>query len=334
MWNNTKKFLVVIVVNILSLMITIFATSATAVELKQSQPLNTLADKATQRLLMDIKQVANDRLVAVGERGHIVLSDNQGKTWQQVLVPTSALLTRLFFIDENIGWAVGHQQIILKTQDAGSTWVLQHMNDNLDQPAIFDIWFKSKTQGIAIGAYGLYLKTADGGKTWQDIYQQTLEDEEIGFPHFYSLAYGKESGKLFMAGELGFLAVSDDIGATWKKLDSPYDGSFFHIGVLPKDKLLIMGLRGNLFRSTDLGKSWKKIETGTISGLQSMILMPVSNKVLIVGSAGTQLISDDYGKTVKLIQRSDRVSLANAIVLANQQVMLVGINGVSITELN
>ncbi|MCW9000333.1 MAG: YCF48-related protein, partial [Kangiellaceae bacterium] len=170
------------------------------------------AAKASEKLLMDIKQAANNRLVAVGERGHILVSDDEGSSWRQVIVPTQSLLTPHFFIDEKVGWAVGHKQVILKTEDAGESWSVQYQNDNLDQPALFDIWFRNSRNGIATGAYGLYLKTDDGGATWEEVYQDSLEDMEIGFPHFYSIAHEKKSGKLFMAAELGMLAVSDDLG--------------------------------------------------------------------------------------------------------------------------
>lgn len=305
-----------------------------AASLDSEQNLNTLAVKAPEKLLMDIKSVENGRLVAVGERGHIILSDDRGESWRQVRVPTEALLTKLYFVDERIGWAVGHQQVILKTEDAGNSWRLQNVSDSLDQPALFDVWFTNKRKGYAVGAYGLFLSTNDGGENWQEIYQETLEDEEIGFPHFYSLAFESNSNKLFLAGELGFLAVSDDLGATWKKLESPYQGSFFHIAAMPNGYLVVMGLRGHLFRSKDLAQTWEEIPTGTISGLQSSLLMPVSKKLLIVGSDGTQLISKDYAKTVSLIQRSDRVHLAAATALPDQQVLLVGINGVIKAELN
>ena len=222
---------------------------------------------------------------------------------------------------------LGHQQIILKTEDAGETWKLQYQNDNLDQPALFDIWFKNSKEGFAVGAYGLYLKTSDGGNSWEEVYQESLEDMEIGFPHFYSVSFDNKSGKLYMAGELGMLAVSGDYGETWQKMESPYHGSFFDIRALPNGYLIAAGLRGHLFRSTDQGKSWTEIPTNTISVLQKSILLP-NNKILIVGADGTQLISDNFAKSVKLIQRSDRVHLSSAVALPNFDVLLVGVNGV------
>ncbi|MGX5173388.1 WD40/YVTN/BNR-like repeat-containing protein [Aliikangiella sp. IMCC44653] len=306
----------------------LFSVGATA-----EVTLNTRAVKAPERLLMDIKQVANKRLVAVGERGHIIVSDDLGESWSQKLVPTEALLTKLFFLDGQTGWAVGHEQNILFTNDAGETWTLQHASKNLDQPAFFDIWFKNKQQGIAIGAYGLYMQTENGGVTWEPVYQATLEDEEIGFPHFYSVAALDDGETLVMAGELGFLAISSDLGQNWRKLDSPYDGSFFNVQALNEQTLVIMGLRGHVFKSVNLGESWNQIETNTIAVLQESTKL-ADGRLLIVGTDGAQLISDDNGDSFKLSQRSDRVHLANAIALDQDTVLLVGIKGVLKTNFN
>ncbi|TQV76585.1 hypothetical protein FLL45_01105 [Aliikangiella marina] len=299
---------------------------------QESSNLNTQAPRASERLLMDIKRIINNRLVAVGERGHILISDDQGETWRQILVPTETLLTKLFFVDDKTGWAIGHDQTILKTENAGEEWRIQYESDNLDQPALFDIWFSDKNNGIAVGAYGLYLKTNDGGDSWEDVYQESLENEEIGFPHFYSIVQDGAAGRLYIAGELGFLAFSEDNGDTWQMAESPYDGSFFNAMVTPDNALLLMGLRGHLFRSSDQGETWSEVETGTISGLQESVILD-DKRLLIVGSDGTQLISDDYGKTVQLIQRSDRIHLAHALSLLDGQIMLVGIQGAIKTQL-
>ena len=63
--------------------------------------------KASRTLLLDVAH-AGARLVVVGDHGHILLSDDQGKTWSQARVPTRQLLTAVFFVDEQHGWAVGH----------------------------------------------------------------------------------------------------------------------------------------------------------------------------------------------------------------------------------
>jgi photosystem II stability/assembly factor-like uncharacterized protein len=65
------------------------------------------------------------RLVAAGERGIVLLSDDGGNSWHQAQVPVSTTLTALQFVDPRNGWAVGHLGVVLQTTDAGATWTLQ-----------------------------------------------------------------------------------------------------------------------------------------------------------------------------------------------------------------
>src|SRR5690606_16670813 len=74
--------------------------------------------------LIDVTS-AGDRLVAVGQRGHIIYSDDGGKTWEQGEVPVNVLLTAVHFPDATNGWAVGHGGVILHSGDAGKTWTRQ-----------------------------------------------------------------------------------------------------------------------------------------------------------------------------------------------------------------
>src|SRR5882672_7062893 len=124
--------------------------------------LEPLADRS---LLLDLA-VAGQRLVAVGERGHVMLSDDQGATWRQAKsVPTRVLLTAVFFADNEYGWAVGHDETIINTVDGGETWTRSHFAPEAQQP-LLDLWFANRVSGIAVGAYGAYFTTNDGGRHW------------------------------------------------------------------------------------------------------------------------------------------------------------------------
>lgn len=200
---------------------------------------------ATRARLLDLAQ-AGSRLVALGEQGVIVVSDD-GSQWRQVAAPVSVMLTRLHFLDDKQGWAVGYDATILHTADGGLTWTLQHRDPKAR--ALFDVLFIDAQNGIAVGGYGSYYKTADGGKNWE---AQNTPLTEIG-QHFNRLLR-LEDGTLFMAGERGMLARSADGGGTWEMLKSPYVGTFF--GVLPMGgkRVLAYGMRGNIYVADDISK--------------------------------------------------------------------------------
>ncbi|WP_371917408.1 WD40/YVTN/BNR-like repeat-containing protein [Pseudomonas sp. M30-35] len=288
--------------------------------------------QAQSSLLIDIT-AAGKRLVAVGERGHVLYSDDNGSTWTQAKVPTRQLLTAVYFVDDKHGWAVGHDAQILVTTDGGQTWVKQFEDLSREAP-LLDIWFKDTQTGFAVGAYGALLATTDGGANWEDISDRM--NNEDGY-HLNAIVAVKDSG-LFVVGELGVMFRSADWGQTWETLESPYDGSLFG-GVATKEPatLLAYGLRGHLFRSTDFGTTWQQIEINTPNngplefGLADGELL-ADGSIVVVGHGGTVLKSTDDGRSFSLVNRADRVSLSGAATTDNGKLILVGQGGVHVAS--
>jgi photosystem II stability/assembly factor-like uncharacterized protein len=257
-----------------------------------------------------------------------LVSNDLGQHWQQVIAPTQAMLTAVTFVNDQIGYAVGHQQVILKTTDGGESWQLQyHQPEDLSYPALFDVWFRDGGWGLAIGAYGLMLKTKDGGKSWEQADLVELEDPDFGLPHFYSLAFDGKNNRLYLAGELGFVAVSDDFGETWERLEFPYHGSLFHIAISANGSVHAMGLRGHLFRSEDQGETWEQVETGVLASINSMVNLGGS-QLAYFAVDGVMLFSNDDGKTVSVSQLTERSGLMAAVVTGVNQLVVVGEKGI------
>ncbi len=123
------------------------------------------APLAPRSLLLDVAS-RGGRLVAVGERGHILVSGDAGRSWVQAEVPNRALLTGVYLHDGKLGWVVGHDEVVLRTRDGGGTWERVHHAPENEKP-LLDVWFADARRGLAIGAYGGLLATEDGGDTWQ-----------------------------------------------------------------------------------------------------------------------------------------------------------------------
>ena len=88
---------------------------------------------APKSLLLDGAS-AGSRLVVVGERGHVLVSPDGGASWKQARVPVRALLTAVHMHDARIGWAVGHDAVILRTEDGGMTWSVAHHAPKEERP--------------------------------------------------------------------------------------------------------------------------------------------------------------------------------------------------------
>jgi photosystem II stability/assembly factor-like uncharacterized protein len=272
---------------------------------------------AAESLLLD-GAVLGDRIIAVGERGHILVSDDRGQTWTQVETPTRSTLTAVTAVDRRHAWAVGHDGVILHSRDGGSSWVRQFYAPDGERP-LLDVWFADPEQGLAVGAYGTVMATVDGGETWQ---RSLIDPEE---PHANAITRASD-GTLYVAAEFGLVLRSDDGGATFARLPSPYAGSFFGLLALRDGALLIFGLRGHLYRSTDRGAHWHRIQTGTSATLLTGVQRS-DGTVLIAGLDGALLVSGDGGRTFERHQLPDRRGIAAMVEIAPDRLLLLGEHG-------
>lgn len=277
---------------------------------------------AAKSLLLDGAAVGS-RLVAVGARGHALFSTDGGASWKRARVPVRVLLTAVRMIDARAGWAVGHEAVILRTEDGGASWRAAHHAPGEDRP-LLDVWFRDARAGFAVGAYGYFLATADGGRTWTP---RTIADEDV---HLNALAPAGPR-RLFVAGEAGALYRSDDGGETWRKMPSPYAGSWFAALALDENRVLLAGLRGRLFRSEDGGETWTRTPTGTKAALTSIVRMR-PGLLLITGLEGVLLVSRDGGRSASTDAAfpplASRRGVSTALPLPGGGALLLGEFGV------
>jgi len=272
---------------------------------------------AASSLLLDVT-AAGERLVAVGEWGHIVYSDDQGANWTQATVPVDVTLTAISFADEKNGWAVGHDAVILHSADAGQTWTVQSKQPELEQP-LFSVYFSDAQNGFAVGAYSLYMTTADGGATWT---QKKIGDSDF---HMNGIFKAK-SGELVIAGEAGHVFRSKDKGENWEILQTPYSGSFWNGLGLADGSLLVFGMRGNIWHSADGGTTWNQVANKSTSSIQSGRILS-DGRVVLIGLEGTVQISKDGGKTFVYAPRDDRAAMAALIQTKDGVVHVFGEEG-------
>jgi photosystem II stability/assembly factor-like uncharacterized protein len=298
----------------------------------------TMAPLAKKSLLLASDKF-NSLTVLVGERGHILYSGNEGDTWTQAKVETKATLTNIFLFNEQVGWAVGHDAVILKTTDGAKTWKKVFSAIEEEAP-LLDVYFKDALQGIAIGAYGLMFVTEDGGSNWKktelnlshnnekDDDTDDLEFTEVYDLHLNDIANAGNK-RFYIATEAGHILRSDDDGKTWLNLNSPYHGSFFGVLPLSFDQVLVYGLRGNIYRSSDAGNTWDKIEIDTKEMLTNANVTS-NEQILVTGLGGTLLKSQDNGKTFSTINLKHRNGLSSLTELNDGSLLLTGEVGIQL----
>jgi photosystem II stability/assembly factor-like uncharacterized protein len=303
------------------------------------------------RALVNGLALAGDRLVAVGQRGHVLLSDDQGKSWRQASVPSSSDLVAVAFATPQKGWAVGHDGLVLRSTDGGTSWtrvldgrkagarMLEHYRREAANPAdakqaaallqeaerfaaqgpenpFLDIAFENESIGYLVGAFGLIFRTTDGGASWQPLLHATDNPKAL---HLYSVrAVG---GEVYNAGEQGLLLKLDRASDRFRALELPYKGTLFGITGTPR-ALLVHGLRGTLLRSTDAGRSWQPVNTGLQVGLTASST-DAQGRIVIVSQAGHVLLGRDDSASFALA-KVDKPVPAAAVALTGASAIVVG----------
>ena len=294
---------------------------------------------------------AGKRLVAVGERGIIVLSDDDGATWRQARVPVGVTLAAVQFPTATQGWAVGHDGVVLHSGDGGATWTRQLdglqaarlvlrnaqagqagqggaayladserlVADGPDKPFL-GLHFSDENNGIVVGAYNLAFRTRDGGRTWSP-FGNRLDNPKAS--HLYAVA--ASGGDVLIAGEQGVLLRSTDGGGTFARIALPYKGSFFALAFDGADAV-VAGLGGNAFASHDRGATWTALAVPAPVSVTAARLG--QGRLLMANQAGTLLAGSTAGGALAPLNAQALPQPNDMIALADGAIVTVGVAGV------
>ena len=326
-----------------------------------SDVLNTPSAMSQIAIMAPLNDIATagNRLVAVGLRGHILFSDDAGKTWAQAAVPVSSDLTAVFFASPSEGWAVGHDGVVLNTKDSGATWTkqldgtqtgklmldqytalaatdpanelfatfaadAQRMADEGADKPFLDVWFANNKEGYIVGAFGMIFQTKDGGESWFPINERVTNPQAL---HLNAVTgYGADG--IIVVSEQGLVLRLDQATGVFVPVATPYEGTYF--GVLAsKDNLIIYGLRGTAFRSTDGGNTWSQLSIPFSQAITAATTLETGHTFLF-SQAGHVLLSTDGGTTFRSRPQSSLVPISAAVAADNRALVLVGARGVRV----
>lgn len=278
---------------------------------------STISARAVNSTLID---VAADEggVYAVGERG-IFIASADGVDWIQLALPTSVSLTSVKLDRKGNLWVLGHSGILLQSPDRGRSWsrildgnkvnelvranaaerVAEGLPNSEGQlrdaenlarggPSnpLFDMHFADDETALISGAYGILLRSTDAGKSWKSI---TYDVDNPEGRHLYRFVSSPAANVFHVVGESGLILRTEDGGASFERLNLPYEGTLF-AGLSPSgDELLALGLRGNAFYTSDKGSSWRKCDMPNVMTLTSATM----------GEPGEFIVADETGRLFK-----------------------------------
>lgn len=276
-------------------------------ELVPSQILN----KANKAILSKIIPFEDGALVS-GERGHLFRLDLDSLKMTQIQLPASQFITSIASDSKKKIWCVGHDSIVLYSNDGGVNFQVQNLDIKKESP-IFDISMDDEGHGLVVGAYGYALSTTNHGQTWTPV---EIDMEE---PHLYSVKRDHK-GNYYICGEFGSLYKLSPEFKLIKKYELDTQTSFFGLEILSDDSFFAYGLRGLLVYTND-GKTFEKIPHSSIASFYGSVRNRES--ILFYGTDGT-ILDYHYNKFTK-IKFDARIENKSAIILKHKVIQYLDI---------
>jgi photosystem II stability/assembly factor-like uncharacterized protein len=305
--------------------------------------------------------VAKDgnRIIAVGMRGLIVVSEDTGRTWQQVVSPVQSDLTGVTFGGAQHWWATGHDGVILATADGGRTWlrqfdgrlatsqfvdyyrnqikagrsdlqpILNQTERNFERGPVLpflDVVFDDEKRGFVVGPFGLIAATEDAGKTWVPWV------ERIDNPDSLNLNGARKIGRdIYLVGERGMIYRLDRTRGRFVRLPTGYAGSLFGI-VGNAQVLAAFGLRGTVVTSTDGGATWKVASIPAPAALAGADMLE-DGRPVFVNTAGMVWIGTTDGSSFTPLPVGQFQPLTCVLAIAPEKLLVGGLQGLRILDL-
>lgn len=301
---------------VLGLLVSLCATTACATPLadRLERPSH-LTPRAQYAPLTDMQPVA-ERLVMVGANGHILLRQADGQI-SQAKVPVDLLLTAVHFPDDRHGWAVGHDGVVLHSDDAGVSWTRQLDGRTIN--ALLLEWAQGEVDRLEASP------TLD---------EQALENARFALDDIRAGADAGPSRPLlgvwfrnaregWVVGAYGSVLHTANGGDSWTSVPGLDNPDRLHLNTvlgLANGDLLIAGEGGRLYRQA--AGQWQAVQVLTPASLYKLVELR-DGQVLAMGFGGALFRSQDQGRHWQAVQ-SNTASLYGATQLADHSVLLVG----------
>ncbi len=258
-----------------------------------------------------------------GYNGMILKTTDEGNSWAKLIINNTEQLNSIYFIDQQIGFAVGRGGTILRTTNGGSSWSPINSGtinwNNID--------FSNYPTGWIIGGDPLnncrLIKTTNGGGTWN-------EDTSISFTkgtpeiHFTS----KEAGWL----EIGDLEASvvqqlyktTDGGDTWKLIRWNYPDTAYYSWQFISDKIGWIATFPNalILHTINGGENWENYNTP-----ESFISISFIDSLTGWGASSGEIYRTTDGGKTWTSQNADGNNFAKVNFINNKLGFAVGYGG-------
>ncbi|MBK8146897.1 MAG: hypothetical protein IPK58_01435 [Acidobacteria bacterium] len=225
-----------------------------------------------------------------------------GWSWQNPRPQGNSLISIHFAPDKELGFAVGSDGTILRTENGGFDW--SRVAAPIDT-TLAGVFVRDAKRAVAVGVRGTILVTENAGKDWRQIVTDVRD-------HLSGVAFAGDGFRTgWVVGTYGRILKTDDGGATWKPQIAGTSEHFAGISVRSPESAVVTGQNGIAAVTKDGGASWKLSLPcgGTTINAASYVS---DKRIVAVGASGCVAVSRDRGDTwerVNVYSQSEFLSL-------------------------
>ncbi|HNQ67788.1 MAG TPA: YCF48-related protein [Bacteroidales bacterium] len=277
-----------------------------------------LLNWGTDRNLTEVIYLSEEKIIVSSSLGTVYISENSGNSWTPYTVKSGFYIKRMFFIDENNGWAVGSSGTgtVCKTSDGGHSWTQQSIDNH---PYLYDVVFTSLQTGFIATVCGKIFVTSDGGTTWSPVLVGTVDDD------WYSVDY-INSDTIFACGSNCKIAKTYDGGITWTDVSVSTSGSWFEdINMFEDGTGYCVGLGGIAYQTRDFGDNWEIIPR--FADTHFMKIIRNDNMQLFVTGYNGAILSNrlDPRNMINKIEPENQIVIGNIYPIPASQIIYFNI---------
>jgi len=271
---------------------------------------------------------------AVGERGTILRSDDEGQTWSSRVLPADCSLRSVSFLTDKIGFVAGFalnpftqtdQGVLLTTVDGGTTW--QPMGDQQQLPGLRAVKFFDMDRGFVVATAsgdqpGRLMKTEDGGLSWKLVKSDARAADWIDIcflrPSEGIVVGRRQSYGLLNSGKLSVQAYPRRTMQSVNAASLTQDG-----------RAWLAGDGGFLLTSTNRGIGWKVPQSGFRRNIRDVFrfrtVVHRGDQVCVAGTPASSILrSDDAGANWTVVPCANGGSIERMVRVGTQSLLAVG----------
>lgn len=216
----------------------------------------------------------------------------QAQTWNwQNPLPQGNNLYSVFFTSNDTGYTVGLNGVILKTTDAGISWLPQNSGTT---NSLLTVFFVSNDTGYVGGSSSTLLRTYNGGATWTTL---TGPSPIINSLYFTSAMVGYAAGS---SGNAGVIIKTINGGASWTVQGSGGVTLYNSIHFYNDSIGYVAAGGGKIYKTINAGANWTLQTSGVTTSLFS-VFAATANRAYV----------SDYGRMFRSSNGGSNWAYAN-----------------------